>query len=223
MVRAYLRETTSGVSISDSQTSQSIENATYSKELRYSIHVNPSNNNALEEFNTKLNLVVENGYYQTLGPQKFNPAFTNFGVKPCLYGFELCDSKCKCLEALNSWLDGISCNIQSQSYTRPEKAQWWMGFKNNSILLVSQYCPFDYCCQDCKRTIYRIPAVEITKMPIMNVHLKELGLCVGNALLILVIVLQSVKTVNLTLLQKLWRYHYYLDLQDLFCLFWLVS
>ena len=149
VVRAYFGGTTSGVSLSISQKSQSIENVTYCTELGYSIHVNPSNNNTLEEFNSKLNLFVENGYYQILGPQKFKTASINYNIKQCPYGFELSDSKCKCLEALNSWLDGINCNIQSQFYTRPEKAQWWMGFKNNSIILVSQYCPF--CCQDCKR------------------------------------------------------------------------
>ena len=63
VVRAYFGRNTSGRSLSDSQKSQSIENATYCRELGYSIHVNPSNNNTLEEFNSKLNLFVENGYY----------------------------------------------------------------------------------------------------------------------------------------------------------------
>ena len=151
VVIANIGETTSGVkiSINHHQQSQVIKSAKSCVELQYSIHV--SSNKTLEEYCTSLNLFVENGYYQTLGPQMFNPASINFCVKPCPYSFELSESECKCLDALSSLLDGISCNIQSQTYTRPERAQWWMGFKNNSIILVSQYCPFDYCCQDCKR------------------------------------------------------------------------
>ena len=81
---------------------------------------------------------------------RYTPAFINFNVKLCPYGFEMSDSKCHCVDALKNMLHGIECYISGQLFTRPGNAEWWMGFDHGSTLIFSQYCPFDYCRQSVK-------------------------------------------------------------------------
>jgi predicted outer membrane repeat protein len=144
---SFNQNSSAKIYISEFEKSKTIDSVAC-QELRYSISINDTNIQTIEEYN--LSLSVENGYFQTLSPNRYTPAFINFYVKPCPYGFEMSDSKCHCTDALKNMLHGIECYISSQLFTRPGNAEWWMGFDNGSTLIFSQYCPFDYCRQSVK-------------------------------------------------------------------------
>ena len=140
---SFNQNSSSRIQVSKSESFQAINKTASCTELRYSIHVNDTNIQATEEYN--LFLSVENGYFQTLSPKRFTQAYINFNVIPCPYGFQMSDSKCKCLDELTNVLDHIRCDIETQSFIRPTEAEWWMGFYNSTLIIFSEYCPFDYC------------------------------------------------------------------------------
>ena len=149
VVSASFNESSSGrINFYKSERFQSIDNTESCKELSYAIHINGTSIQAREEYN--LSLSVENGYFQTLSPKRFTQAYMNFNVIPCPYGFQMWDSKCKCLYELTRVLDHIRCDIEIQSFIRPPYPEWWMGFYNSTSIILSQYCPFDYCLQNGK-------------------------------------------------------------------------
>lgn len=110
-----------------------------------------------------INLTVENALFRTRSPNQLSSSPIKVNVQnSCPSGFNLNNDDnniCVCSNRLMSALKGLQmrdCNITTNSITRRKGVNWWMGFKNNTIIY-SHYCPFDFCTNVKEVTISFLP------------------------------------------------------------------
>ena len=131
VIRAFFNDTNGIVSLAQFQDTQKVKkNCT---ELYYQVHSSATN------------------YSQTLVLYADGPCSTNgqlLGIPleflPCPPGFSLNSSgnTCGCEPRLQKYT--TKCNITRRAITR--EGVFWVGYDNHSqVLILQQYCPFDYC------------------------------------------------------------------------------
>ena len=76
---------------------------------------------------------------------RLTPVFINFTILPCPPGFAFQETlSCDCLPQLRSKNAACSINTLQESFTSWNAMSMWVGVASKALVL-SEYCPFDYC------------------------------------------------------------------------------
>ena len=200
VIRAFFNDTNGIVSLAQFQDTQKVKkNCT---ELYYQVHSSATN------------------YSQTLVLYADGPCSTNgrlLGIPleflHCTPGFSLNSSgnTCGCEPRLQKYT--TKCNITRRAITR--EGVFWVGYDNHSqVLILQQYCPFNYCKLATDHIIFNLGVfavatyyVKLAVVPVSQAVVAYISVSVVFATFIGVVLLNAYQQVQPKLQQIIQRLH----------------